>query len=334
MVSDAVLSVAERVVRHPAGGPPAEEPPRALPAVRATPPPEAHPDGAGHGLADMAGAAVGRIAPAVIERIDLDGVLERVDVNRVLGRVDVDARLDRVDPNPLLDRVEIDRVVERVDMGAVAREAVEGLDLGAIVRESTIGLGGDVVRDARLQAMRADWAVERGVDGLLGRELRGAVIPAPGTATSRAGMLSRLGATLIDSVVVVLLGLLLLVVMASVRLLWSTGFGLGFADGIPVRVGAVVLLLAYLTYGWGLDGRTVGKLLFGLRVLDEDGSDLSFRRAFVRAVLVVVFPLGLAWAAVSRRSASVQDVVVSTAVVHDWGREPTPERPGHRRRRG
>jgi uncharacterized RDD family membrane protein YckC len=147
-------------------------------------------------------------------------------------------------------------------------------------------------------------------------------------------MLSRLGATLIDSVVVVLLGLLLLVVMASVRLLWSTGFGLGFADGIPVRVGAVVLLLAYLTYGWGLDGRTVGKLLFGLRVLDEDGSDLSFRRAFVRAVLVVVFPLGLAWAAVSRRSASVQDVVVSTAVVHDWGREPTPERPGRRRRHG
>jgi uncharacterized RDD family membrane protein YckC len=218
-------------------------------------------------------------------------------------------------------------------MGAVAREAVEGLDLGDIVRESTMGLGGDVVRDARLQAMRADRAVERGVDGLLGREPRGAVIPAPGRASSRAGMLSRLGATVIDSLVVVLLGLVLLLVIASVRLLWTDDFGLGYADGIPIRVGAVVLLLAYLTYGWGLDGRTVGKLTVGLRVLDEDGSDLSFRRAFVRAVLVVVFPLGLLWAVVSRRSASVQDLVVSTVVVHDWGRERTPERPGRRHQR-
>jgi len=343
MVSDAVLSAAERVVRRPAEPPPPPEPPPAPPERRELEAPRAHADGAGRGVADVAGEAVGWIAPAVIERIDIDrivrrvdvdGVVERVDVNRVLDRVDVDALLDRVDPNPLLDRVEIDRVVARVDMGAVARDAVEGLDLGAIVRESTMGLGGDVVRDARLQAMRADRAVERGIDRLLGREPRGAVIPAPGAATSRAGMLSRLGATVIDSLVVVLLGLLLLLVIAAVRLLWTDAFGLGFADGIPIRAGAVVLLLAYLTYGWGLDGRTVGKLMLGLRVLDEDGSDLSFRRAFVRAVLVVVFPVGLAWAAVSRRAASVQDVLVSTAVVHDWGREPTPERPGRRRRRG
>lgn len=335
MVSDAMLGIAERVVRPPAGSAPPPEPPAGAPAA----PPH---DGPGRAIGDVAGAVVGRIVPAVIEhvdvdaivqRVDVDGVVGRVDVNRVLARVDVDGLLDRVDPNPLLDRVDIDRLVERVDMGAVAREAVEGLDLGEIVRESTVGLGGDAVRDARLEAMRADRAVERGVDRMLGREPRGAVIPAPGSATSRAGLLSRLGAMVIDSVVVVMLGLLVLVVIESVRLLWTTGFDLGFADGIPIRVGAVILLLAYLTYGWGLDGRTVGKLLVGLRVLDEDGSDLSFRRAFVRAVLVVVFPVGLLWAVLSRRSASVQDLLVSTVVVHDWGREPTPERPGRRRGR-
>jgi uncharacterized RDD family membrane protein YckC len=334
MVSDAVLSAAERVVRHPAERPPAPDPPPSPgPPARHESPAASPPDGAVRAIGDVAGAVVGRIAPAVIEHIDVDAIVRRVDVDGVVERVDVNRLLGRVDPNPLLDRVDIDRIVGRVDMGAVAREAVEGLDLGDIVRESTMGLGGDVVRDARLQAMRADRAVERGVDGLLGREPRGAVIPAPGRASSRAGMLSRLGATVIDSLVVVLLGLVLLLVIASVRLLWTDDFGLGYADGIPIRVGAVVLLLAYLTYGWGLDGRTVGKLTVGLRVLDEDGSDLSFRRAFVRAVLVVVFPLGLLWAVVSRRSASVQDLVVSTVVVHDWGRERTPERPGRRHQR-
>ena len=282
---------------------------------------------------------VGRIAPSVIEhidvnailqRVDVDSVLDRVDVNKVLARVNVDAVLDRVDPNPLIDRVDIEHVVEKVDVGSVAREAVEGLDLGEIVRESTVGLGGDVIRDARLQGMRADRGVERGVDRVLGRDPRGAVIPAPGSAVSRAGLLSRVVADLIDTLVVVLLGLLLLLAIESVQFLWVGTFDLDFTNMIPVRAGAVVLLLAYLTYGWGLDGRTVGKLLMGLRVLDEDGSDLSYRRAFVRAVLCVLFPVGLLWSAVSRKADSVQDLIVSTAVVHDWGRDPTPERPARR----
>ena len=244
--------------------------------------------------------------------------------------MDVDALLDRVDADRLIERVDVERLVGRIDIGSVAQEAVEGLDLGEIVRESTVGLGGDVVRDARLHAMRADRAVERGVDRLLGREPRGAVIPAPGRATSRAGLVSRAAATVIDSLVVVMAGLALLLVVASVRLLWMGDLDLGFADALPYRIAAPALLLAYLTYGWGLDGRTVGKLVVGLRVLDEVGTDLSFRRAFVRAALCIVFPLGLLWSAVSRRVASVQDLVVRTVVVHDWGRVRTPGRPARR----
>ena len=267
---------------------------------------------------------------AIVRRVDVDALVERVDVDRVLARVDVDALLDRVDADRLIERIDVERLVERIDIGSVAREAVEGLDLGEIVRESTVGLGGDVVRDARLQAMRADRAVERGVDRLLGREPRGAVIPAPGSATSRAGLVSRVAATVIDSLVVVMAWLGLLLVVASVRLLWTGGLDLVFADALPHRIAAPVLLLAYLTYGWGLDGRTVGNLVVGLRVLDEVGTDLSFRRAFVRAALCIVFPVGLLWSAASRRSASVQDLVVRTVVIHDWGRVRTPERPARR----
>jgi uncharacterized RDD family membrane protein YckC len=39
----------------------------------------------------------------------------------------------------------------------------------------------------------------------------------------------------------------------------------------------------------------------------------------VRAVLYVVFLPGILWAAVSRRNASIQDLIVGTAVVYDWG---------------
>ncbi|HTI34494.1 MAG TPA: RDD family protein [Miltoncostaea sp.] len=341
MVSDAVLGAAERVVRpRPDDGRPLPAAP--VPVTARIPLPTRLPVPAApvRGVGGLAARVVAGVAPAVIERldlnaivqrVDLDRVLERVDVNRILARVDVDALLERVDPNTLVERIDIDRVVSQVDMGSVAREAIDGLDLGEIVRESTMGVGGDAIRDARAHAMRADRALERAVDRPLGREERGAVIPAPGRASSRAGLLSRAAAVVVDSLVVVLIGLVLLIIAASLRLLWSGAFSLGFADAIGVRAGALVLLFAYLTYGWGLDGRTVGMQLMGLRVLDEDGSDLSFPRAGVRALLCMVFPIGLLWSLVSRRDASVQDLIVSTVVVHDWGRERTPERPAHRR---
>jgi uncharacterized RDD family membrane protein YckC len=316
MASEAVLSAAGRLARPAADG--AE--------------PSASPDGPVHGLAEAAGALVGTLAPAVIDHVDIDAILRRVDIDRVLDRIDVDRVLARVDVEALLDRVDIDRLVERIDVGPLAREAVAGLDLGEIIRESTVGIGGQAVHDARLQAMRADRAVEGAVDRVLGREPRGAAVPAPGEAPSRAGIVSRLLATLVDVVVVVLAGLGVLLAIASVRLFWTGRFDIGYDQAYGTRLGGLALLLAYLTYGWGLNGRTVGKLVMGLRVLDEGGTDLSFRRALARAVLSLAVPIGLLWSAVGARSGSLQDLVVRTVVVHDWGPRHTPDRPERRRR--
>jgi uncharacterized RDD family membrane protein YckC len=41
-------------------------------------------------------------------------------------------------------------------------------------------------------------------------------------------------------------------------------------------------------------------------------------RSLLRAVTCVVFPIGLFWAALSKRNASVQDLVFGTSVVYDW----------------
>ena len=41
-------------------------------------------------------------------------------------------------------------------------------------------------------------------------------------------------------------------------------------------------------------------------------------RAVARAVLCLLFPIGLLWVVVSRRNASVQDLLVRSAVAYDW----------------
>lgn len=79
-----------------------------------------------------------------------------------------------------------------------------------------------------------------------------------------------------------------------------------------------VLLIAYLTIGWANTGRTFGKTILGLRVERLDGGSLRLPLAFVRAFLCALLPIGLIWSAVSSRSASIQDLIVRTAVVYDW----------------
>ncbi|MGW2745573.1 RDD family protein [Streptomyces sp. NPDC001450] len=88
--------------------------------------------------------------------------------------------------------------------------------------------------------------------------------------------------------------------------LWgATGFGSAIA-------------LAYLSGSWCTVGRTVGDQMMGLRVTGRSGARLTLVPAVLRAVLYLVFPLGLLWIPASRRRASVQDLLVGSVVVHDW----------------
>jgi hypothetical protein len=45
---------------------------------------------------------------------------------------------------------------------------------------------------------------------------------------------------------------------------------------------------------------------------------LGWWRAGLRALLCVIFPVGLFWSAVSRGRRSVQDVLMRSVVVDDW----------------
>jgi uncharacterized RDD family membrane protein YckC len=135
----------------------------------------------------------------------------------------------------------------------------------------------------------------------------------------RAGVASRFLADGIDLVVV-------LASLAGVYLAFA-GFKFllrprTFAWPEPSALNLVtlgwLLLIAYLTIGWANTGRTFGKTVLGLRVVDAEGSRPHLGRAFVRALLCSAVPIGLFWCVVSHRNASVQDLLVRTTVVYDW----------------
>jgi uncharacterized RDD family membrane protein YckC len=142
----------------------------------------------------------------------------------------------------------------------------------------------------------------------------------------RAGILSRLLADGADLVAIAVLALLALLVASSIRGLFRGDLDLIEVPQPARGILAGLLVVAYLGYGWGLDGRTLGKIVMGLRVVDDDGADLTPGRGLLRAFLYLLVPPGLLWALVSRRNASLQDLVLGTAVVHDWALPEPPAR--------
>ena len=150
----------------------------------------------------------------------------------------------------------------------------------------------------------------------------------------RAGFASRVVADFIDLAVAWLLGLSALVAAGLIGyLLTGPPFQLpvlpNWLDGSALGVVAVL----YLTITWAATGRSVGKQIAGLRVVTEAGRRMPVWRSFVRAVLYVLFPVGLLWILASRRNASVQDLILRTAVLYDWAYHPAEDaHPGEEHR--
>jgi uncharacterized RDD family membrane protein YckC len=135
----------------------------------------------------------------------------------------------------------------------------------------------------------------------------------------RAGFASRLMADAVDLGIIWLLCASLLLLAGVARyLLVGPPFGVpALRPWLSGPLGAF-LAVAYLAAGWATTGRTPGKQLAGLRVVDRAGHLLRPPRAILRALLYVLFPAGLLWVLVSRSNASVQDLLVRTAVLYDW----------------
>lgn len=151
----------------------------------------------------------------------------------------------------------------------------------------------------------------------------GGVSPVPREARRyqgrRAGLVSRLVASVIDGLVVALVLVTGYAAWAGLLFLVDpTGFSFPEGSWIFSLAAGFVVLVVYLTAAWTISGRTYGSLVMGLRVVDRRGRKLRLPGALVRALACAVFPIGLLWCAGSRESRSVQDVLLRTSVIYDW----------------
>jgi uncharacterized RDD family membrane protein YckC len=82
---------------------------------------------------------------------------------------------------------------------------------------------------------------------------------------------------------------------------------------------SIVLGLTYFSFFHAAWGQTIGKMIFGLRVIQTDGEPLSFSRGLARscAYMLSAIPLGVGflWVALSAEKKAWHDLILGTRVV-------------------
>ncbi|HEY6566593.1 MAG TPA: RDD family protein [Actinomycetota bacterium] len=135
----------------------------------------------------------------------------------------------------------------------------------------------------------------------------------------RAGVVSRTIAMVVDIVYVAVICGIVYAGYAGVRFLRNpVRFTWPKTDFPVFLVVAMIVAVLALTIAWSSLGRTMGMRIMGLRIQTDKGERVRVARSFLRALTCVLFPLGLFWSAVSKRNASVHDLVFRTSVIYDW----------------
>lgn len=141
-----------------------------------------------------------------------------------------------------------------------------------------------------------------------------------------AGPVTRLVAYALDAAIItVLYGVLVAAGVYVLELISGDAIDTD-EQGVVWLSGFALWAFAYMFAGLAIAGRTLGKLLVGLKVVRRDGTPLRPRAAFVRTL---TFPLsfalvglGLVGLVVGRERRALHDVLAGSAVVYDWGDRP------------
>ena len=137
-----------------------------------------------------------------------------------------------------------------------------------------------------------------------------------------SGFASRFAAFAVD--VGVSLGVFMLALAAiSFAAVVLTGKDITWHRGdIWVIIAYAVWAFIYFAHSWAASGRTVGMALFGVRVVRDDGTDVSGRRAVVRTLALplsfLFLGLGLVGILLGNRRRALHDVIAGTAVIYSW----------------
>lgn len=152
---------------------------------------------------------------------------------------------------------------------------------------------------------------------------------APVEEVQRGGFLRRAGAFVLDIIIVLLLA-------SIMGILAFIGYKVGLAaHHRTVAIDNAAPLAVFLTFGWfllttayfvlfhGMDGRTIGKWLLGLRVVGPERTPITYRQAFLRwlglVVAIAPFAAGILWILLNREKRGWHDYIARTWVVRDSG---------------
>jgi uncharacterized RDD family membrane protein YckC len=140
-----------------------------------------------------------------------------------------------------------------------------------------------------------------------------------------AGPVSRLAAFVLDSLLIWLAFILFAVgidIVANVFFgtdITATGWDQSLLGGLLFVSWAFV----YFWVGFALAGRTIGMGIVGIGVLNEEGTTMSGRNAFVRTLVFpfsfLILGLGFLGIFISPRRRALHDAAAGTVVVYDWG---------------
>jgi uncharacterized RDD family membrane protein YckC len=150
-----------------------------------------------------------------------------------------------------------------------------------------------------------------------------------------AGWWSRVGAQLIDWLIVGVGGILLAIaIMAPFGLIWFADEGAGLVSTIVGAILATICVsIAALIYAPALmartDGQTLGRMVTGIRVVRAKGEPMTFWFAMVREVVVKALLFGIAgsltfglaqladylWPLWDEENRALHDFIVNTRVI-------------------
>ncbi len=266
----------------------------------------------------------------VVSRVDVEALIQRVDVNALLQRVDVDALMQRVDVDALMQRVDVDALIQRVDVDALVQrvdidELVRRTHIDSIVRTASRGMFARMTDAVRRQLVGLD-ALLIGTVARLLRRPRDDSVSDTGTVTGHtAGGVSRLAAFLIDVTVISFS------YTATVALI-SYLFGLFTGHTVDTSHGSFLALVGYLLFGFAyfwiglsITGRSIGKGLIGLRVVEVGGAPITPGRAAVRTIVYpfsFILGLGLIPIVTGKQRRALHDFAAGDKEIYDWGDRP------------
>lgn len=146
-----------------------------------------------------------------------------------------------------------------------------------------------------------------------------------------AGLGSRAAAFLIDQLILMLVNLLI-IVSAFLIMSGQQEFNLVF-DAVPsVLAGAIILVFIinsgyFLVLEYFTGGRTIGKKILGVRVIQENGHSITLLSSLIRNLLRLIDSLpaayltGILMIFFHSRHKRLGDIVAGTLVVHERGKK-------------